>query len=232
MKIPKHVGVILDGNRRWAKTHGKVSLIGHKEGVENVSNLFTWSKEAGIRQLTLYIFSKENYDKRSKQETDYLMKLFRQSFDDLKNKIDIDKHQVKLRFIGQISLLPDTLQSMMNKMTDETRHYDKYTINFAIMYGGRAEIVDAVRRISDDISSGKVDPSELDEVLFSNYLYMKDEPDLIIRTGNAVRTSNFLTWQSAYSEWYFSEKMWPEFTKQDFLDAMKEFSRRERRFGA
>ncbi len=227
----KHVGIILDGNRRFAKRLMLEPWKGHEYGAEKVKKLFEWCKELDINELTLYAFSMQNFN-RPKQEFDFLMDLFVKMFDELaENDAEVHKNKVKIRFIGRTYLFPEKVQQGIKKLEEMTKNYSDYIVNFALAYGGREEIVDAVKRVGRLIEEGKITDEEITEDLISKNLYMADEPDLIIRTGGDKRTSNFLIWQSHYSEWFFIEKTWPEFEKEDFLQIIEEFKQRERRFG-
>ncbi len=229
-KVPKHIGVILDGNRRFSKRLMMKPWKGHEWGAKKVEKLFDWAKELGIKELTLYCFSVENFN-RPKEEFDFLMKIFNDEFGKLINDERLHKDKVRVNFIGRLYMFPKEVQEKANKLMEMTKGYDGYIVNFAIGYGGRAEVIDAVRKVAEKVLKGKMSVDEINEESFSKNLYMEDEPELIIRTGGAQRTSNFLIWQSHYSEWIFVEKLWPEFEKEDFIECIKEFERRERRFG-
>lgn len=224
MKFPKHVAIILDGNRRYAKKHMLEIGKGHKKGIENVENLFEWCDEIGIKELTLYSFSVENF-KRKKREVNFLMGLFKKQIKKLERDKRIEKNRIRINFIGRLDLFPKDIQSSMKRVMEKTKKYNKFKINFAMGYGGRAEIVDAVNKII------KKKIRKADEKTITKNLYLTNEPDLVIRTGGEKRVSNFLMWQSYYSEWYFTEKLWPEFNKKDLIKAIKEFSSRQRRYG-
>lgn len=227
---PKHVGLVLDGNRRFAKRLMKEPWKGHEYGADKVDKLFDWCKELGIKEITLYAFSMQNFN-RPKIEFDYLMNLFMEFFDKAKTSEKIHSNKIRIRFIGRIHLFPTNVYEKMKELEQATRDYSDYNVNFAMAYGGREEIVDAIKKLGRDIEDGKIRVSELNEDMFSKFLYMESEPDFIIRTGGDHRTSNFLAWQSTYSEWMFLEKTWPEFEKEDLINCVKEFSQRERRFG-
>ena len=224
MKAPKHIAIILDGNRRYAMQHGLKPWMGHKKGSENVKNLLGWCKELGVRELTLYAFSVENF-KRDKKEVDFLMRLFREQMKRLERDRSIDKNRIQVSFIGRLSLFPENIQESMKKVMEKTKRYGGFKINFATGYGGRAEIVDAVNKIVGK----KI--KKVDEKTITENLYLSDEPDLVIRTGGEKRVSNFLIWQSYYSEWHFTDKLWPELTKEDLVKAIEDFGKRKRRFG-
>jgi len=231
-KIPKHIGIILDGNRRFAKKLMLKPWKGHEWGKDKIEKIFEWCKEIGIKELTLYTFSVQNFN-RPKNEFDYLMNLFNETFTELMTKEENKKklEQICVRFIGRTWMFPKEVQESMKKLTEKTKNNKPYTINFAMAYGGREEVIDAVKKIADSVKKGELDVDSINEKSFSENLYLKSEPELIIRTGGDCRTSNFLIWQSHYSEWFFLEKTWPEFEKQDLISVINQFSKRERRFG-
>ena len=229
-RIPEHVGIILDGNRRFAKRLMLKPWKGHEFWAEKVKKLLEWSKDVGVKELTLYAFSYENFS-RPKKEFEYLMDLFRKEFDDLIDDKDIHKDKIKISFIGRLHLFPKDIQEKMYRLMDKTKNYSKYMVNLAMAYGGRAEIVDAVKRIGEKIKKGDLDVKSINEKMFNDNLYMGDDADLIIRTGGEKRTSGFLPWQGAYAELVFVDKLFPEFEKEDFLQCIKEFQGRKRRFG-
>lgn len=230
IKVPRHVAVVLDGNRRFAKRLMLKPYMGHEWGAKKVENLLDWCKELGVSELTLYTFSLENFN-RPKEEFNFLMDIFAKEFGKLLTDSRLDSEQIKVNFIGRIFMFPSKVQGIMQQLMDKTKSHAQFTINFAMAYGGRAEVIDAVKKVGEQIQNGSLDISAINEEVFSQNLYMHDEPDLIIRTGGEHRTSNFLIWQSHYSEWVFLEKMWPEFDKADFMQCVAEYSKRERRFG-
>ena len=230
MKRVKHIGIILDGNRRFAKRLMKQPWKGHEWGAQKVELLFSWCKELGIPEITLYAFSLQNFN-RPKREFDYLMTIFRKFLDKLKQDPRLKQDNIKVNFIGRIHLFAPDITRRMEAIMALTKSHRRHTFNFALAYGGREEIVDAVQEIGRMIEQGTVASSNISEKLIENHLYMKSNPDLSIRTGGETRTSNFLIWQSNYSEWIFLDKCWPEFEKEDLVQALQEFSRRERRFG-
>jgi len=217
-----HLGIILDGNRRWAKEKGLSAFEGHKKGLDNIKKVINWCKEKGIKTLTLFVFSTENW-KRPKNEVDYLMKLAEKM--ELHFK-EVAKQDVKIRIIGQRDDLSPKVQNSINKLEELTKNNKAMTLNFALSYGGRAEIVEAVKNILRQ----KVSIDKINEALISKNLWTS-ELDLIIRTGKEQRISNFLIWQAAYSELYFLKKYWPDFNKKDLEDAISEYERRQRRYG-
>ena len=224
MRVPNHVAIIMDGNGRWARRKGLPRVEGHRRGAEVVENVVRWSAEFGIKYLTLYTFSTENW-RRPKEEIEFLFSLL---VEKLETKVpELIKENVRLRFMGRLEDLPEKLKNKCREAEEMTKSNDGLNLIIALNYGGRAEIVDAVRRI---LREGATEVNEED---FRKYLYLPDvpDPDLIIRTSGEMRLSNFLLWQSAYSELYFTEKLWPDFTKDDFIKALEDYSKRERRFG-
>ncbi len=226
-KIPFHLGIIIDGNRRWAKKRGLPSFEGHRRGLDRVNKIGEWCRKRGVKILTLYTFSTENWN-RSKKEISFLMKLLSEALN-RKNVKELHQRKIKLQVIGQKERLPRSLQQRIKEAEGLTQNNKEGILNLAISYGGRPEIVQAVK----NIIKKKVPASKITEDLINRNLWTADlpEPDLIIRTGGAQRLSNFLTWQSIYSELYFTKKYWPEFTEKDLDEALLDYSRRQRRFG-
>ena len=224
-KKAHHIGIILDGNRRFARKILKEPWKGHDHGADKVEKLFDWCKEFSVTELTLYVFSMQNFQ-RSEKEVSYLMDLFCKFFTSEKIKNKIQQNQIRLHFIGRIHLLPQKVQDLISRLQAETEKNIGFIANFAMAYGGREEIIDGVNKI---LKEGKL--KEVDETTFSKYLQLQSQPDLIIRTGGEKRTSNFLVWQSWYSEWFFLDKYWPEFEKEDLARVLEDFNKRERRFG-
>lgn len=226
-KVPLHLGIIIDGNRRWAKKKGLPFFEGHRRGLDNVQKIGDYCAEKGIRILTLYTFSTENW-KRSKKEVSYLMRLLIGALSK-KNIQEFHEKKVKLQIIGQKERLPQALQKKIEEAEELTKNNKERILNLAISYGGRIEIIRAVR----NIIKKKIPANKITEDLINKNLWTAGlpYPDLIIRTGGAKRLSNFLTWQSAYSEFYFTKKFWPEFTEEDLDKALLDFSHRHRRFG-
>ena len=226
IKTPSHVAIILDGNGRWAQQKNMPRTFGHKNGAENVVDIAIHAKKRGVKYLTLYAFSTENW-KRPKKEVDYLMKLLIKFVND---KIDqLMEEDCKLNFLGDLSAIPDQTRQAVELALDRTKDNKSLFINIALNYGGRDELVHAFKSI---ISQG-YKAEDIDEKLISDYLYTKDipDPDLLIRPGGELRISNFLIYQIAYSELYFTDKLWPDFSYEDFDKAIEEYSRRNRRFG-
>ncbi len=228
--VPKHVGIVLDGNRRFAKRLMLKPWKGHEWGADKVDKLFDWCKELGIKEMTLYAFSLKNFE-RPKTEFDYLMTLFEDFFSRQSIIDKIHTNKIRVNFIGRIKLFPEQIYNRMNKLMEISKDYSDYIINFAMAYDGRAEVIDATKKIAEQIKSGKLDVDQINEDVFSKNLYMSSEPDLIIRTSGERRTSGFMLWQGDYAEWCFVDKFWPEFEKEDFVKAIQEYSDRDRRFG-
>ena len=222
MKL-QHLGIILDGNRRWAKEKGLPTSEGHRHGLKRVREVVEWAKEQGIKILTLFVFSTENW-KRPKKEVNFILKLAKEAIDKYLNQLY--QEGIKVRVIGERKKLPKSLRELIEKAEELTKNNKKMILNFALSYGGRAEVVEAVKKIIKE----KIPPEKITEKVISKHLWTTDL-DLIIRTGKEQRLSNFLIWQAAYSELYFCKKYWPDFTKRDFIKALKEYYRRQRRFG-
>ena len=230
-KVPKHIAIILDGNRRFAKRLMMKPWMGHEWGFKKLENILEWVKEFGIQELTLYAFSMQNFD-RPKEEFDFLMKIFNEMCDKIINgDYKTNEKGIRINFLGRIWLFPKELYEKMKKITEMTKSHDDHVVNLAMAYGGREEIVDAAKKIAEEIKSGKSDISQINEEFFEKHLWNSSQPDLIIRTGGDHRTSNFLSFQSAYSEWFFLEKTWPEFEKEDLVQVIAEFNQRKRTFG-
>ncbi|MEM0465843.1 MAG: polyprenyl diphosphate synthase [Candidatus Pacearchaeota archaeon] len=227
LNIPKHVAIILDGNRRFAKRLMLEPWKGHEYGAKKVDKLIKFAtNKLGIKELTFYCLSIENINSRPKKELEYLYKLFKKEFTKL-NRKELEEQGIKVKFIGNLNLLPKDLKEQCKKLENETKKNKRFLINFALAYGGRQEIIEAVKKIIKN----KLEPDDINEKNFEKNLYIKDEPDLIIRTGGEKRTSNFLPWQSVYSELIFIDKTWPEFERQDFINCIEEFKKRKRNFG-
>lgn len=229
-KVPRHLGIILDGNRRFSKRLMLKPWKGHEWGAKKVEKLLDWCKGYGIHEITLYAFSIENFD-RPKKEFDFLMEIFKNEFTRMMDDPRLDNDDVRINFIGRIDMFPKDLQEIMNKLMEKTASHKKSVVNFAMAYGGRAEIIDAARSISKRVKEGKLKVEDIDEKTFSENLYIKSEPDLIIRTSES-RLSGFLLWQGSYAEIIFlPDKLWPEFDKKDLDYCLNEYAKRKRRFG-
>lgn len=224
--IPQHIAIIMDGNRRWAKKRMLKSSEGHRKGYENFKKIAQKCYDLGVKTFTVYAFSAENW-KRSKDEVSYLMKLFETILK--KEKDFFMKNGIKLNVIGQVERLPIVLRKIIDEVMEKTKDNKKGILNLAVSYGGRQEIIDAIKKILQE----KVSPGKLNEDFFKKYLYTKDQrdPDLLIRTGGEQRLSGFLPWQSVYSELYFSDKLWPDFSEEDLEKVIKDYQNRQRRFG-
>lgn len=223
----KHIAIIMDGNRRWAKERFLPTAMGHKEGVNALKRTLTACKDYGIKYLTVYAFSTENWN-RSKDEVEFLMKLLFQTIKD--EILDLNKNEIKVKFIGDLSKLSDSLQNLLYQTENDTKDNNGVNLQIAFNYGSKNEIVNAVKRIIKD----GVKAEDISEELISKYLYTANipDPDLLIRTGGEMRISNFLTYQSAYSEILVLDKYWPQFDEKELGNAVIEFKRRNRRFGA
>jgi len=228
MNIPKHIGIILDGNRRFAKRLMMKPWKGHEWGYEKIKKLFEWIKEIGIKEVTLYTFSVKNFN-RPKDEFEYLMRLFEKAFTEVKDDPRIKN--IKINFIGRVSMFPEGVKNSMKELMESTKNNKKIIVNFAMAYGGREEILDAVKKISKQIKEGKLDIDQINKDTFGDCMYMNDDVDLIIRTSGEKRTSDFLPWQGHYAELIFLDKSWPEFEKEDLISCIKEYNSRQRRFG-
>lgn len=223
---PRHVAIIMDGNGRWAAARGLPRLAGHRAGTENLRAIIEATVEFGIQYLTIYAFSTENW-KRPREEVQGLMRIFRNMLDrELQN---LHENGVQLRHIGKLERIEPELQEKVTEAIELTKDNSRLILNVAFNYGGRDEIIHAVR----DIVQDEIPPDEINPELFSRYLYTADspDPDLIIRTSGEYRCSNFLLWQGAYSEWYFTPTFWPDFDREELLEALIDYSNRDRRFG-
>lgn len=226
MHIPQHIVLFPDGNRRWAKQKGIASLEGHMQGYNNLLDFSEWCKNKGVKVLTAFGFSTENWN-RTEEEVNYLMKLLEKCLVD--NLEKYKKEGVKVKIIGQREKLPESLQKAIEITEKATAENSNLHLNLAISYGGKWDILNAVKKIAEE----KISADKIDEKLFESYLSTAGlpNPDLIIRAGGEMRMSNFILWQAAYSELYFSAKLWPDFSEQDLDLALEEFDKRQRRFG-
>jgi len=232
--MPEHIAVILDGNRRWARMRSLNPWIGHEYGAKKVEEFLRWCLELGVKSITLYALSTENF-RRPKHELRALMNILKQKLREAAENENIHKYQVRVKAIGRVGSLPEDVQEAVRYLEERTKHYNKRFLNIAIAYGGRAEIVDAARKIAEAVKCGKLEPEDIDEHVFESFLYTahlpKQDPDLIIRTSGEERLSGFLLWQCAYSELYFLDVYWPDFRKIDLLRAIRTYQQRHRRFG-
>jgi len=231
---PEHIAIILDGNRRWALYRSLNPYIGHYFGADKTEKMLRWCLELGVKTMTLYAFSTENFN-RSQEEVEEIMRLFREKLQQVLENEEIHKHKVRVKAIGRLSMLPADIQGMIEKVEEATRDYDQHFLNLAIAYGGRAEIIDAARKLAQEVEEQKLSPGDISEEIFEKHLYTahlpKQDPDLIIRTSGEERLSGFLLYQSAYSELCFLDVYWPEFRRIDMLRAIRTFQKRRRRFG-
>ena len=231
--MPKHVALIMDGNRRYSRIQGNMDVIkGHEFGVDTLERVLDWSIDLGIEIITAYAFSTENFN-RPQKEVEGLMKLFVKNFKRIVNHSKIHNNEVRVKVVGKLDLLPDNVREAIEEAEKATEHYDKRLFNIAIGYDGRLEIVDSIKKIVQDVKDGKLDVEDINEDVVSKNHYTEglDDPNLIIRTSGEERLSGFLLWQSSYSELYFCESLWPELRKVDFLRAIRSYQQRERRFG-
>ena len=228
--LPLHVAVIMDGNGRWAKERGLPRIEGHRRGAESARAIIKAASEAGIRYLTLYTFSVENWN-RPKAEVHAIMKYL--AYYLRKETPELDRNNVRLEAIGQIHRLPEPVQKQLEKSRQQLSNNTGLTLVLALSYGARAEIVDASRAIAEKVQSGDLVPEEVTETLFGMHLHTSQipDPDLLIRTSGEMRLSNFLLWQVSYAEMVVTETLWPEFRKAEFYNALEEFAKRHRRFG-
>ena len=230
MNVPNHIAIILDGNGRWATAKGMPRSYGHMKGCANLETVCDYMKELGVKYVTVYAFSTENW-KRSKEEVDGLMKLFRSY---LKKCIKLaDKNKMRVRVIGEISAFDQDIQDSIEKLEEYSQKYDEIYFQIALNYGSRDEIIRGVRKLAQDAADGRINPQEIDEKVFGNYLDTAGipDPDLMIRTSGELRLSNFLLWQMAYTEFYFTDVAWPDFNKAELVKAIEKYNQRDRRYG-
>lgn len=230
--VPEHIAVIMDGNRRFASDLGLTPNAGHLFGRDKIKELLEWCFELEIKNLTLYAFSTENFQ-RSNSEVKTLMNLCKEELDKATKDSRIHKNQVKVRVLGHLDSLPKNIRESAQYLMDETKNYDNYSLNIALAYGGREEIIQAIQNIAKDVKNGELKIEDITEPKVSKYLYTNGlpDPDIILRTSGEERISNFLLWQLAYSELYFSDVYWPALQKRDFLKAIKTCQQRQRRYG-
>ena len=228
--MPKHIAIIMDGNRRWAKERGLDPKLGHKEGADNLKRIAKYANKIGIQYLTVYAFSTENW-KRTKEEVGALMVLLQKYVEDFLN--DTSKNNIRIKILGDITRLDEGLQKSIQKIVEATANCTGLTLNIAFNYGGRDEIVKAVKKIAKQVQDKEISIEDINEDLVSNSLYTagQPEPDLLIRPGGEQRISNYLLWQLAYTEFLFIPKYWPDFSEQDLDEAIQIFENRNRKFG-
>ena len=229
-KMPKHIGIIMDGNRRWATAQGKKAGFGHKAGAKTLENIVRYANKIGLKYITVYAFSTENW-KRAEEEVNGLMILFKTYLDDYAKRADTEN--IKVNILGDITAFNEDLQKSMKKCMERTKNNTGVVFSIAINYGGRAELVRAMKNIAVEVKEGKIDINNINENVISDHLYTIGipDPDLIIRTSNELRLSGFLMWQSAYSELYFIDMNWPDFKEEQLDKAILEYQRRNKRFG-
>ena len=229
--MPKHIAIIMDGNRRWAKAKGKPASFGHKEGAKTLEKIVRYANKIGLGYITVYAFSTENW-KRTEEEVKSLMLLLQNYLDDYSKRADTEN--IKVKILGDISALSEGMQKSINKCMERTKNNTGVTFNIALNYGGRDELVRAIKQIAGEVKEGKIALDDISEEMVSNNLYTKGEPDpdLLIRTSGELRLSNFLPWQLVYTEFLFVDKNWPDFTEEDLDNAIIEYQKRTRKFGA
>ena len=231
--LPQHVAFIMDGNGRWAKKRGLERSEGHREGAKTFRKIGEYCADVGIKYMTFYAFSTENWN-RPKSEVMALMKLFKEYLNEGDERIaENDIRQMRLRFIGECEGLPKDLLKLIDKAERESAKYNKVTVNIALNYGGRAEITHAVKEIAAKVKSGELSVDEITESVVNNSIYTagQPDPDIIVRPSGEYRLSNFMTWQSAYSEFWYSDVLWPDFTEEDVNKMLFDYQKRNRRFG-
>lgn len=228
--LPQHIAIIMDGNGRWATARCLPRMLGHQAGAQAVRRIVEACCEIGVKALTLYAFSWENRNRPADEIHDLMLLL-----EDFlrRERPTLLANRIRLRAIGRLDELPVPVVTQLNRLMEETAHLESMTLTLALCYGGRQEVVDAARRLAERVSRGELRPEQIDEAVFTRYLYAPDlpDPDLLIRTSGEQRLSNFLLWQSSYTELYVTPKFWPDFSKEDLIEAISEFERRERRFG-
>jgi tritrans,polycis-undecaprenyl-diphosphate synthase [geranylgeranyl-diphosphate specific] len=228
--IPRHVAIIPDGNRRWALLQGLPKYVGHESGYRKMKEVLRWLHDLGVKIVTIYAMSYENCVKRPEDERERLYSLIERGLRELLD--EALRRGVRIRVTGRLELVPESLRRIARDAEARTSGNGERVVNIALCYGGRQEIIDAIRRIARDAREGRIDPEEITEESFMKYLEINHEPDLVIRTSGELRISNFLLWQAAYSELYFCEAYWPEFRRIDLLRAIRSYQLRERRFGS
>ena len=228
--LPKHVAIIPDGNGRWAKLNGEERTMGHVRGTANVKEIVTFAKELGIQVLTIYAFSDENWQ-RPLGEVECLMDLLKQYL--IQERETILQNKIQLRAMGTLDRLPQPVLEELKKTIELSSQNQEMILNFAVSYGSHSEIIQAVQKISQDVLKGRLLPDQINPQVFKRYLYTGDlpDPDLLIRTSGEMRISNFLLWQMAYTEFYITPTLWPDFSREEFVKALLEYQKRQRRFG-
>ncbi len=231
--LPVHIGIIPDGNRRWATRKGLDRLVGHEYGYQRMRDVVRWIFDLGIKIVTVYVMSTENCIKRPREERDHIFSLLIKGLRELDNEGYLTKNNIRIRIFGKTELWPREVRELARELEIKYGNRGDKVLNIALCYGGRHEIVEAARRIAVDVKNGSIKIDEINEDVFKKYLYTSDlpDPDLVIRTSGEERISNFLLWQTAYSELYFCEAYWPDFRRIDLLRAIRSYQKRERRFG-
>lgn len=229
--LPKHIAIIMDGNRRWAKSRGKPASFGHREGAKTLEKIVRYANKIGVKHITVYAFSTENW-KRTEEEVKSLMMLFQSYLDDYAKRADSEN--IKVKIVGNREGLSERMKSSIEKCMERTKNNTGIVFNIALNYGGRDELLNAIKEIAEDVKENKTNIDDIDEEMISNHLYTKGQPDpdLLIRTSGELRLSNFLPWQLVYSEFIFVDKNWPDFSEEDLDLAIEEYQRRNRKFGA
>ena len=236
-RIPQHIGVILDGNRRYARNLGLANVVeGHYDGADKLEEFLSWCDELGVKIVSIWIFSLDNFNREGSEVHD-ILNVIEEKMREMVNDDKVHRNQVRIRSMGKIELLPESLQVAIRKAEEATQNYNKFILNVAVAYGGREEVVEACRNylISETVNGKDIDTliQELNVTSIATHLYTSDlpDPDLIIRTSGEIRLSGFLMWQSVYSEYYFCDTFWPAFRKIDFLRAIRDYNQRQRRYG-
>lgn len=229
--LPEHIAIIMDGNRRWAKEHNVPIQMGHKEGAKTIEKIVKYANQIGLKYITVYAFSTENW-KRSQEEVSWLMQLLQNYLDEYSKRADTQN--IKIRVLGDMSALNQGLQNSIAEAIERTKNNTGTSFNIALNYGGRDEIVKATQKIAKQVQEGTLSIEDINEEVLSNNMYTYDmpDPDLMIRTSGELRTSGFLMWQLAYTEFLFVDKYWPDFTEKDLDDAIEAYGKRKRKFGA
>ena len=229
--MPSHIGIIMDGNRRWAKQKNMLPQLGHREGAKTLEKIVRYANKIGLKYITVYAFSTENW-KRTQEEVGALMLLLQNYLDDYSQRADTEN--IKIQVLGDISCLSQGMQKSIEKSIERTKENTGVTFSIALNYGGRTEIIKAIKEIAEEVKKGEIQTENITEQMVSKHLYTKGQPDpdIIIRTSGELRLSGFLTWQSVYSELYFIQKHWPDFEENDLDEAINEYNRRNRKYGA
>ena len=231
LKKPTHMGLVPDGNRRWAKQNGMPYDIGYTKAVDNIMNFVSWCGELDIKYLSIWAFSTENFQRDDAEKTKLFKLLENKAKEALETK-RFDKYGIRVRFIGELEMFPSFLTNILDRIMDSTKENNRHTLSILLGYGGRQELLNAAKHIANEVKAGNLKPEEITEETISSNMYTKGmpDPDIVIRTSEA-RLSGFMPWQSVYSELYFVRKYWPEFTRQDLMDILQDYSTRSRRFG-